>query len=224
MRKAISTIVLLFGLIGAAADSPVERWANAVGGRERVAAITSIYREATIEYAQWHGTLKVWHTADGKYRKVEEIGGLSTVVTFDGVSGAIKRGDGPPHAMTLAEFALSTSQRFANANAMLFAFFPERFGGTVAVENDNTVVLKPAGGVEWRVLLDPQTALPKAMVHNEGDHVITVTLASYEAIDGIMFEKEIRRSADALPDAAVIRFTKTVINGPADASLFSQPA
>jgi hypothetical protein len=109
-------------------------------------------------------------------------------------------------------------------NATFFAFFPERRHGTVAGENDDVVVLKPDGGVEWRVLLDPQTALPKTMIHKEGDQVITVTFDSYETVDGIKFEKEIHRSAGDPARGSVIRFTKTVLNRPVDPSLFSIPA
>jgi hypothetical protein len=61
------------------------------------------------------------------------------------------------------------------------------------------------------------------MIHKDGDQVITVTFDSYEIADGITLEKEIHRTAGDPARGAVIRFTKTVINGPADASLFSIP-
>jgi hypothetical protein len=220
MRK-IPFLIPLFLAMTVAADNPIDRWARAVGGRDRVAAIKSIYREATIEYGGYEGTLKVWHTADGKYRKEEQIATYSLVETFDGVNGFVKQGDGPPHQMTGAELTLATSKRFSNSNAMLFAFFPERRRGAVAIEGDNTIVLKPEGGVEWRVMLDPQTSLPKTMVHQEGEQTITVTFDSFETVDGIKFEKEIHRSAGDPSRGAVIRFTKTVINQPVDAALFS---
>ncbi|PYJ90399.1 MAG: hypothetical protein DME70_00780, partial [Verrucomicrobia bacterium] len=173
-----------------------------------------------LEFGPYKGSLKVWHTADGNYRKEEKIGDLSTVEIFDGRKGTIKEGEAPPREMTSAELELSKAKRFANANAMFFAFFPERRHGTVTVEPDHTIVLKPEGGVEWRVMLDTQTSLPKTMVHKEGDRTITVTFDSFETVDGIKFEKEIHRSAGG-PAGAVIRFTKTIINPPVDPSLFS---
>jgi len=123
--------------------------------------------------------------------------------------------------MTRAELELATSKRFSNSNAMLFAFFPERRRGSVAIEDENQIVLKPEGGVEWRVTLDPQTSLPKTMVHKEGEQTITVTFDSYETVEGIKFEKEMHRSAGDPARGAVIRFTKTVVNPPVDAALFS---
>ncbi|MEA2719729.1 MAG: hypothetical protein QOJ39_1593, partial [Candidatus Eremiobacteraeota bacterium] len=136
MRTTVYTTALLIGLLGAAGNGPIERWANAVGGRDKVAAITSIYREANVEYAGYQGTLKVWHTADGKYRKEEQVATYSLVETFDGITGMVKQGNAPAHTMTAAESELATSRRFANANAMFFAFFPERRRGTTAVESD----------------------------------------------------------------------------------------
>ncbi|HEY0613933.1 MAG TPA: hypothetical protein VGC96_04805 [Candidatus Elarobacter sp.] len=141
MRTLIPTVLLFIGTLGAAADGPLERWENAVGGRDKVAAIASIYREASLEYAGYGGTLKVWHTADGKYRKEERVARYSLVETFDGTNGMVQQGDGPPHTMKAAEQELATSRRFANANAMFFAFFPERRHGTVTAEDANTVVL-----------------------------------------------------------------------------------
>ncbi len=221
MRKTLFMIPLLFVSATFAVENPIDRWANAIGGRNKVAAIKSIYREATLEYGGAQGTIKVWHTADGKYRKEEQIATYSIIETFDGVNGTVQQGDAPPHQMTRAELEIATSKRFSNSNAMLFAFFPERRRGSVTIEGDNTIVLKPEGGIEWRVTLDPQTSLPKTMVHKEGDRTITVTFDSYETVEGVKFEKEIHRSAGDPRFGSVIRFTKTVINPPVDVSLFS---
>jgi hypothetical protein len=222
-HKLVLLAIPLFASMAFAADSLIDRWANAVGGRARISAIKSIYREGTIEYAGNQGTIKVWHTADGKYRKEERIATYSLIETFDGVNGASQQGDAPPHQMTPAESQLATSRRFANANAMFFAFFPERRRGSVDIQADGTILLKPDGGVAWRVTLDPQTSLPQTMVHEEGKQTITVTLGSYQTIDGIKFETEIRRSAGDPTRGAVIHFNKTVINAAVEPSLFSLP-
>ena len=220
MRRILLLIPILWGL-SLNAEGPVDRWAKAVGGRDKIAAIKTIYREASIEYAGYEGSLKVWHTSDGKYRKEEQVATYSLIETFDGQDGFVKQGDQPPHKMTNAELTLANSKRFSNSNAMLFAFFPERHHGTLTIESDDVIVLKPEGGVDWRVTLDSQTSLPKTMVHKEGEQTITVTFDSYETIDGIKFEKELHRSAGVPNRGAVIRFKKTVINEPVNASLFS---
>jgi len=221
MRKALFMISLVLASTAFAADGLVERWERAVGGRDKVAAIKSIYREATVELGPYQGTIKIWHTSDGKYRKEERIATLSTIETFDGTNGTVQEGSQPPRAMTAAELEQNRSKRFSNSNAMFFVFFPERHHGTITTERDDAVVFKPEGGIEWRVTLDPQTSLPKTMVHQEGQRTITVNFVAYETVDGIKFEKEIHRSAGNPQQGAVIRFTKTVLNPPVDASMFA---
>lgn len=225
MNKAIfhyiaGLILLVVTPYGLGGDDAIDRWANAVGGRDKVSAIKTIYREAEVEFGAYKGTLKVWHTSDGKYRKEENVGPLAAVEAFDGTKGSVKEGNAPAREMTIPEVELLRAKRFANANAMFFAFFPERRQGSVATEPDGTIVLKPEGGVEWRVRLDPTTSLPQTMVHKEGDRIITVTFDSYETIDGVKLEKQIHRSAGG-PAGAVIRFTKTVINPPVEPGLFT---
>jgi len=203
-------------------SSPVDRWANALGGREKLAAIKATYREATIEIGGMTGTIKAWHTSDGRYRKEEQVGPFSTVETFDGTNGTLKQGDSAPHAMTGAELERARSQAYANWNAVFYALFPERRHGTLSIENDDTVVMKPEGGIDWRIALDPATGLPKTMTHQQNDRTITVTFVSYEPIDGIPFESEIHRSTGDPRYDSVIRFTKTVINPPLESNFFTQ--
>ena len=113
------------------------------------------------------------------------------------------------------------SQAFANTNAVFFAFFPDRRRGSVVVENDGTIVLKPDGGIDWRVALDPVASLPSRMTHVEGERTVVVDFVSYETVDGLAVESEIRRSPGDVRFDAVIRFTKTVLNPPIDDALFS---
>lgn len=210
--------------VSATLAAPVERWAKAVGGREKIASIKAIYREATVQLGGVTGSIKVWRTPDGKYRKEEQAGTYSTIETFDGESAVVREGTAAPRAMAGAELQRARSTGFANWNAVFFAFFPERRRGTLSIEDDITIVLKPEGGIDWRVSLDPRTSLPATMIHQQGDRTVTVTFAAYEAIDGLQFEKEIRRTTGDPRFDSVIRFTKTVINPPISATIFALDA
>ena len=219
-RSSWLAALSLFVVFSVRAEDPLDRWAKAAGGREKLATITSTYREATLDWGGFQGTIKIWRTPDGRYRKEERIATMSAIETFDGTTATLQQNDAPPRELTGAELARARSTAFANSNAMFFAFFPDRRRGTVTVEND-AIVLKPEGGIDWRVVLDPETSLPKTMTHAENGRTITVTFVDWETVDGVRFEKEIHRSMGDPRGDAVIRFTKTVINLPIEASLFT---
>ena len=203
------------------ATTLIHRWANALGGREKLASIKTLYREATVEMGTMKGTIKVWHTSDGRYHKEEQVGAFSSIETFDGTNGTLQQGDLPPHAMAGADLERARSTAFANWSAVFFALFPDRRRGTIATEGDDTIVMKPEGGIDWHVTFDASTSLPKTMTHLQNNRTITVTFVAYEPVDGIPFEKEIHRLTGDPRFDAVIRFTKTIINPPLDASFFT---
>jgi hypothetical protein len=224
-RRLLPAIGLFLASLGfaqmALAGNLVERWAAAVGGRDRLAEVNAIYREGTIELSGGVGTLRVWHTADGRYRKEESGGSFTRIETFDGVEALVKTGAAPVQRLAGAQLARAISQAYANTNAIFFAFFPERRRGELVIEGEHTVVLRPAGGIDWRVELDPATSLPAAMLHAEGERTIRVDFVAFDTFDGLRAETEIRRSPGDPRLNAVIRFTKTVLNPPIDAALFT---
>src|SRR5262245_52242598 len=187
----MSMLALVFAAT-AVASNPVDRWAHAVGGKEKIAAVKAIYREGTIEVAGMSGTIKVWHTSDGRYRKEEQVGPFASIETFDGTNGTVERGGAGPQRVTGADLEVAKSKAYANSNAMFYVFAPQK-RGSLSTEGD-TVVFKPEGAIEWRVTLDPQTSLPKTMLHDEGGKTVTVTFASWETVDGLKLENEIHRT------------------------------
>jgi hypothetical protein len=223
MAIALGSLILLAAAarLMTAAENPIELWAKAVGGRDKVGSITSIYREATIEVAGYTGTIKAWHMTDGRYRKEEQVADYNTIEVFDGTEAMLQQAGEAPQKMTGADLERARSTGFANSNAMFFAFFPERRHGTLNIEDANSIVFRPEGGIDWRVVLDPQTGLPAVMTHQEGPRMVKVTFASYETINGIQFEKEIHRTNGNPQFDSVIRFTKTVINPQLDSNVFS---
>src|SRR5215510_13710587 len=139
MRRLSSLTMLMVSFTALAAESLVDRWLKAVGGRAKLEAVKAIYREATLEVGGLQGTIKVWHTAEGKYRKEEQVGSFSSVETFDGATAMVQRGAGPPQTLAGAELAIARAKAYANSNAMFFVFFPERRRGTLDVRGDDTI-------------------------------------------------------------------------------------
>ena len=211
--------ILILATTAVGAGSTIERWVTALGGRDRLAAVRSLYREATLETGGLSGTLKLWETSDGRFRNEVNLAAYSSIETFDGVAGMKQIGTAPPHKTSGIDLERAITTSYSGASAM---FFPERRPGRVTVEGDNVVVIKPEGGIEFRITLDPQSWLPATMNRaDEGDRVSTFTFVSTETVDGIIFAKEVRQSRGDPRSDAVIRFTKTLVNPPVQTSLFT---
>src|SRR6476469_6550129 len=97
MRTAGVVVTLL---IAACATNPatmntddfVDRWAEAIGGRSRLAEVQSVYREGTIEAGGATGIVRLWESASGAYRRETEINGVLEVESFDGTNGWTRTG------------------------------------------------------------------------------------------------------------------------------------
>jgi len=210
-------ILLMLLSLFAANGNLIDRWAAALGGREKLATLQAVYTEVTIEAGGMTGTAKVWETADGKFREEAHLGPFSNVEVFDGKNGIVQQGNAPAHALSGAELQRAVDRAYAISNSI---FLSDRRRATVSVES-NDVIVKPEGGSETRVTLDPETALPKTITRRTGDRDSTMTILSYETVNGMTFEKEVRQSTGNAQFDVLVKVTKRVLNPQIDPSLFS---
>jgi predicted aspartyl protease len=213
-------------LLWIAASTPLttadllDRWAAAEGGRERIEKVQAVYREATLEVGGLRGTLKLWQTATGQTREEVSLASYQSLEIFDGTRGWAQQGQAPEHELAGANLEKAISEAYAGANAH---FFPSRRKGTVTLDG-NDVILRPEGGRESRVVLDPATWLPKAYVRREHERQVTTTVESWTDVDGLKFPAAMLQSTGDRRFDVRITFTKTVIDPPVDQALFSRPA
>lgn len=211
------TVLLILSLFSAASGNVIDRWAAAAGGREKLATIHATYREDSLEAGGHSGIVKVWETADGKYRQEVQVAGFSSLEVFDGTNGITQQGNAPAHALAGPELQRAYDSAFAATSSV---FFPDRRRGSVTIEGDD-VVVKPEGGTESRITIDKETGLPKTVTRRVRDRMLTLTFVSYETVDGMTFAKEIHQSGGDPRFDVVIKTAKRVINPEIDPSLFS---
>lgn len=195
-------------------------WSRALGGKERLAQITSVHREAQITYGGLTGAMRVWQKNDGRYRLEIDLGPTSEVDTFDGHAGWAQEGTAPPHQVGGAELERAVSDAYLFALAQ---FFPERREGQVVVDDEQTITVRPNGGTEVTVLMDPATKLPRAYVRRDADRAETTSFDSWVDVDGVKFPGALRQTTgDPRFDMKIV-FTKTELNTPIDDALFGKP-
>lgn len=225
-------LALLFTLIAASVkaaepitkDEALARWLAAVGGREKVAGVKTLVREAKVASGGEEGTLKGWSTSTGRFRDDSAIAGFDQSELFDGTEGWTVPPDAPPHRVGPSDRESRVTEAYFAAFAQ---WFPARRGGTVLLEsaNDDEVVLaiRPDGGREARVALDRKTWLPLRVQQRSAERVQTTKFLAWETVAGVKFPKEtLDQLGDPKYDTKVV-YTKTTVNAPIAASVLAVP-
>jgi hypothetical protein len=230
MRRIALLSLILLSSLAASAAPPVTReqalsnWLNAVGGRERLAAIKATVREAFISSGGEEGTAKTWSLADGRYRTDALIAGVDSAELFDGRDGWTIANDAPAHRAGPTDRERLVTEAWLEANAQ---WFPKRRGGTVVLESasDDEVVLvaRPEGGREARIVLDRATWLPKRYVQRVDERMETVTVLAWETVGGVKLAKELVSGRGDPKYDTQIRFTKTTFDPKIPASVLAPP-
>ncbi|HKO57415.1 MAG TPA: retropepsin-like aspartic protease, partial [Thermoanaerobaculia bacterium] len=230
MRNA-APLLLLILLAGCATaphpitkDEALDRWAAALGGRERLARIRSVHRELAFTTGGVSGTERGWSTTTGQAYSETKLGSYSSIATFDGAEGWSAEGDGQPHRIAGPDLSAAMSSAYFDSFAQ---FFPERRSGTVELVDASgpyvVLLIKPAGGRETRIMLDRTTWLPHAMQQPSQERTRTMTYLSWQDVDGVKFPKEMVQSTGDPKFDVRATASKTELNPRVDAAMFGKP-
>lgn len=208
------------------AQTLLDRWADAIGGRDRLAEIRSEHTRSAIEVGGMTGTAENWTTIEGKARETFDLGGIYKMLTvYDGTQGW--RVD---HNGKLQEIqGVALQDRITSSYLSSYSqFFPERMPGSIeeAIEDSSgtnwLVKISPEGGGEVAVALDKVTSLPSYYIEVEDDRLRHIYLSDWREVDGIKIPFQVRQSTgdprydvlisvqevDFNPDLAAISFDK----------------
>jgi predicted aspartyl protease len=224
--------LLLLVLLAACASAPrpitkdeaLDRWAAALGGRERLMRIRSVYRELAFTTGGVSGREKDWTTSAGRARSETKLEGYSSVTTFDGAEGWSAEGGAQPHRIGGADLTAAMSGAYFDSFSQ---FFPGRRAGTVELEDASgpyvVLLIKPAGGRETRVLLDRTTWLPHATQQPSQERTQTVTFVSWQDVEGVKFPKELLQSTGDPKFDVRITAVETELNPTVGEAMFGKP-
>jgi hypothetical protein len=230
MRIALSIAAL--AIVGSAATltkhQVLDRWATALGGRDKLESIRSIHSTGLVETGGMKGTFERWATSRGEFRLALDINGAIRQVTiFDGKQGWAMDTSGASHELSGGNLRSAISSAYESSDSFLF---PGRLPGVVqyrgmdAQQTMHVLRLEPDGGNPVTVYLDAQTFLP-AREESAGPlgNNRTVTFADWHDVSGIkMPGRTIQSTGDPKFDVAVT-IEHVDVNTPLDAQLFTKP-
>ncbi len=230
-RQLAAALLILLALVPLAAEEhPVrthfvlERWLKALGGRDKLAAVRSMYVKAIVVSNGQIGTLENWQTAEGKYKATVSLGDHEFTTVCDGQSGWAM-GDGNVEDLAGNTLAAAVTRSYLGSYSQ---FFPDRRPGSMewVREDDDAYVIRllPAGGLPITFYLDKNTGLPLRHEIVDGDRTLTFYYLEWKDYSGLKVMQRGRQSTG--PNAPELSVTAQDVswNPTLDPKVFQKPA
>jgi len=186
-------------VIDPAAVPMLDRWADAVGGRDRLAALTNVHEIGLVDHVGFpQGRYELWWTTAGQRVYHDVTAGFDVTAVFDGTRGWVRDGAGNVRELHGDELVFERTFSFWTSFS---ALLPYRLPGEVR-PSPQGVLLLPKDGNATRVELDDTTSRPRRYVVSDGDVMITDTVDDWRAVDGVWFAFHSTRSTADVPSSA----------------------
>jgi hypothetical protein len=181
------------------AEKLLDRWAQSLGGRERLEQVRNSYLYATTSEGGLKGTLQEWSASDGRYRRrYERIGVDSTLTVYNGKQAWLRDWNGYVHTLEGADLKSVVTDACVKSCS-----FPVGRGLTGKVEllgEDESKTLqvlrlRPDSGREVTFYIDRLTFLPvRSERRNEDSEQITY-YSDWRDVEGVKVPFTIRQSS-----------------------------
>lgn len=205
------------------ARSVLDRWLDALGGRDKLRAIRGMYVKAVLVSSGQIGTLENWQTSDGRYKATVSLGDHEFITVCDG-QGGWTGSDGSVADLDSRALAAAITRSYLGSYSQ---FFPDRRPGAVEWlrEDPDSYVLRlvPAGGLPVLFYLDKYSGLPIRHEMDDGERKLTFYYLEWKDYDGV---KALQRGWQTSgPDAPDLTVTAQDVswNPSLDPKLFQKP-
>jgi hypothetical protein len=110
-------------------EQVLDRWAAALGGREKLEQIRTVHSRGSVETGGVKGTFERWSTWRGESRGTLDISGaIHQLNIFDGKQGWVMDSSGAVHELSAGNLRSAVSGAYEASESFLF---PRRLTGTV---------------------------------------------------------------------------------------------
>ncbi|HEV2689722.1 MAG TPA: aspartyl protease family protein [Bryobacteraceae bacterium] len=211
---------------GLTKEQVLDRWATALGGREKLQEARTVHLRGFIETGGMKGTFERWATSRGEFRTAVEISAAFRQVSIlDGKKGWALDNSGTVHELSGGILQGTVSGAYEASNSL---FFAGRMPGEVELlgEKEGAYVLRlsPDGGSPVTVYLDAKTFLPQGEESGGPMGKRSVHFSAWREFAGMQIPTTIRQSNGDPKYDAVITTEQVEVNGAFAASLFEKPA
>ena len=206
----------------------LDRWADALGGRERLAAIHGLHMQEDIATGGLSGSYESWNDAKGDLRTSTHIGdAIREDDILAGDSGWVLDISGIAHASSGSDLQGLVSEEYeASYSQLLPGRMPGsvELAGTDAARHAYVLKLLPQGGTPVTVYLDMQSFLPQGETTLQGGQAETTSYTAWTTVNGVRFPAAGRQSTGDPKYDVLITLRSMEVNPAFDPALFSKPA
>jgi hypothetical protein len=207
----------------------VDGWAQAIGGRERLAQVRTWHTKGKLTAFGMEGTMDEWHTAEGKHRLDLDLAGIFriTIVRTPENCWLVDQ-NGKVSEMAGKDLQDEISDVYMRTwSPLLEGRMPGEvtLTGTDAETGQLTVEIAPDGGTEMTFFLDPETLLPvrHRMVAPAGE-TLTATYEDWREIDGIRYAGTVKLSTGVPQNDRLVEIVSVVHDAEPPAGAFARPS
>jgi hypothetical protein len=177
----------------------LDRWANALGGRERLAKVGMQHKRFRTEMFGMSGTVEEWLAGDGRHRIELDLAGVFRITQVNNdqafwlldQNGKVSKQAGAAVETEVAGIYLDTWSH------LLPGRMPGRLDYLGIDTETGCHVIKcfPVGGTETTIYLDPKTFLPLRLQQPSSDgETATTTYSDWRKFGGVLFPCTIKQS------------------------------
>ena len=190
------------------AQDILDRWTNALGGRDKIEQIENVYQAGTTVEGGLQGSLKEWSTAAGQRRRLYERTGVdSTITIYDGRRGWYRDWNGKVHNLEGADLQNEVAEAYQSSySALITGRMSAKVEFLGTDETGKLYILKfsPLGGRTITYFVDKSTFLPVKSERRNEDNLLTTYFSDWRDIAGIKIPSGLRRSTgDAKYDTVI---------------------
>jgi hypothetical protein len=204
----------------------LDRWAEAMGGRDRLSAVETIHTVSAVSMAGLEGTLEEWFTAGGHHRLDLDLAGILTLTTVTtperswhvDQNGTVLEQAGKDLEDEITEVFLGTWSHL----------LPNRMTGRVELCDPDPemgalcVRILPDGGTECVVWIDPHNHLPMRSESPAGSGETTVVrVLGWRDTEGIAVPARIEQTTGT--DGGMIELQDITLNQTPPPGTFDKP-
>ncbi|MEZ5358792.1 MAG: retroviral-like aspartic protease family protein [Candidatus Zixiibacteriota bacterium] len=230
-RLILYGILLIVGIGSVSADEPddiLNKFIDAVGGLDKIAAVTSQSGYYTVDYMGLSGKAEILYSFPDKYYMKMEIGPMTQIMGCDGMTGWRVDDAGLVSIMSQAEMR-------PIVNALYYASYsyiiPNRIAGRIEYRGTedmagtlfHQLACYPEGGDSVFFKINDKTGLMDYQISYEGDVEMLNHSLEYRQIDGLTISWKETMMGRGTPITATQSIDSIFFNRHIPDSLFNMP-